>query len=196
MTAVLIGAQDRHFAWMLGAGKAPIGLRLPPGGVDETATLEMLRRLAAGLRGDGCRAFWMVAAGREVVGLCSYKHLPDADGTVEFGYGIAESRRSQGHGTAAVAALIKKARRDPAVKRLIAETVPNNLASIRVLEQNGFSRIGTRLDPHDGVLVVWEHALARQSLYPHPRRLHHALRVLIMAHPRKKSPARQGRAGE
>lgn len=156
----LIEARDRHFAWMLGKIKTMPGLKLPPGGVDIPETLILLRNLTSQLRKEGCRASWMVVSGREVIGLCSYTQLPDAYGDVRFGYGIAASRRCRGYGRAAVAAVIEKTRRDPAVRRLVAETATNNIPSHRILECNGFVRVGSRLDPEDGVLIVWQRDVA------------------------------------
>jgi RimJ/RimL family protein N-acetyltransferase len=156
----LIEAKDRHFAWMLGTGWVFGALRLPPGGLGDRGMLEMLRAEAAKLRKTGCRAYWLGVVGTEIVGLCGYKRLPDEVGTVDFGYGIAESRQGHGHGTALVAALVERAKRDRDVRVLIAETAVNNLASHRILIRNGFTRIGSRLDHDDGPLIVWRRELS------------------------------------
>jgi RimJ/RimL family protein N-acetyltransferase len=167
----LIEAKDKHFSWMLGNRSFIVGLRLPPGGMGERAMLEMLRAEAVKLRKRGCRAYWVGVVGREIVGLCGYKRLPDETGTVDFGYGIADSRQGCGHGTAMVAALVEKARRDRTVKALIAETAVNNLASQRVLARNGFVRVDGRLDPDDGLLIVWRRDVVRRGpFWPKPKR--------------------------
>lgn len=155
----LIEATDRHFAWMLGETRRMGMLYLPPGGIGERDLLEMLRSDAARLRLAGWRGYWMGVAGQEAVGLCGYKRLPDEAGAVDFGYGIAASRSGRGHGTAMVAALVRRARRDTALRTLIAETTPDNLASHRILERNGFVHDGHRLDHDDGPLIVWRREL-------------------------------------
>jgi RimJ/RimL family protein N-acetyltransferase len=168
MGVTLIEAMDRHFAWMLGLRRAPGWLRLPPGGVDDAAVLELLRGVNIRLKAAGCRSSWLIVSGGEVVGLCCFKHPPDGEGCVEFGYGIAESRRRQGSGTAAVAAMVERVKRDSVVHCLVAETTANNIASHRILERNGFSRTGTRIDPEDGVLVVWRRVLRMMRMRQSP----------------------------
>ena len=143
----LIETTDAHFAWMMGQGPAPsAALRLPRGGVEPPDVLNIVRGMAAN---------WMIVVDNEVVGLCSYKKAPDADGTVDIGYGIAEDHRNQGFATRAVAAILGYARDDPSVHAVSAATALANIASQRVLERNGFSRIGTRLHPEDGELILW-----------------------------------------
>jgi RimJ/RimL family protein N-acetyltransferase len=151
----LVAASDADFAWMIrGSGSSERGFALPPGGVDDVPHLEMLRGVARRLRSDGI-PLWMIVAGHEVVGLCSYKHAPTIDGHVEIGYGIAASRRRRGHASDAVAMLLDAARTDPDIRAVLADTVVDNAASQRVLVKNGFRRIGTRTDPVDGELVLW-----------------------------------------
>lgn len=170
MKPKLIVATDRHFAWMLGEVPGPKGLVLPPGGVETVETLRMLRDLAASLRRRGCRASWLVVAGPEVVGLASLLHAPDGDGQALFGYGIAASRRGLGYGQAMVAALLARARTNPTLRTLTAETRVDNLVSQWVLAKNGFIRLGSRIDPEDGVVAVWQRDVRRWYL-PHPKYL-------------------------
>jgi len=91
----------------------------------------------------------------EVVGLCGFKSGPSADGEVELGYSVAASRRRQGHGSAAVGAVIEAAKDDPSVHAIIAVTSIYNIASQRVLERNGFERVGARINPEEGEEMVW-----------------------------------------
>ena len=156
----LVAASEADFDWMIrGDGLSKRDFALPPGGVDEVPHLEMLRGVARRLRSAGI-PLWMILAGDEVVGLCSYKDAPTADGSVEIGYEIAPARRRCGHATAAVSALLGAARTDPDVCTVLAETVVDNVASQRVLTKNGFRRIGTRTDPVDGELILWRIDLA------------------------------------
>lgn len=100
----------------------------------------------------------MVVADNEVVGLCSYK-APPSNGQAEIGYGITASRRNLGHATGAVKSIIEAARKDPAVQVLLAETAVVNRPSERVLEKNGFSKIGGRDDPDEGPMIMWKFVL-------------------------------------
>ena len=156
---MLVEAEDRHFAWMLGGPTPESGLRLPADGVDRPSVLEIVRRMASGMRsayGVGC---WMIVNDTEVVGLCSYKAPPDVDGVVEIGYGVAASRRDRGHATRAIADLIEVARQDKVIRRVVAETVSENVPSQRVLERHGFVVEGRRIDPEDGEVVLWRRDL-------------------------------------
>jgi RimJ/RimL family protein N-acetyltransferase len=132
------------------------GLTPPPGGVDTPDVLAHVRRLAANLHRDGyAGGMWMMVASGEVVGLCGFKAPPSGDGEVELGYSVAASRRRRGHASAAVGAVIEAARRDPAVRSIVAVTALDNVASRRVLERNGFERVGTRVDLDEGEEILW-----------------------------------------
>ncbi|MDB5360890.1 MAG: GCN5-related N-acetyltransferase [Rhodospirillales bacterium] len=90
----------------------------------------------------------------EVAGLRGYKQCPSADGTVEIGHDVVTARRGQRPATRAVAAMVAQAGADRRISRLGAETTADNLASRRVLEKNGFLRVGTRTDPEEGPLIL------------------------------------------
>jgi RimJ/RimL family protein N-acetyltransferase len=152
----LVAASDDHFRWMLEGDGLCDGLRLPPGGVDHPAILKYLRRVAADLRNRSGGGSWLVVERDEVAGLCSHKHAPTPGGDVEIGYGIVEACRSQNIATTAVAGMLELAARDEEIVRFIAETASDNLPSQRVLEKNGFVRTGTRVDPEDGGLILWD----------------------------------------
>ena len=136
-------ATDEHFAAMID-GRAPTStLQVPPGGVDDPAILELVRRGASEMRENGVLGAWMMVADGEVVGLCGFKGVPTADGSVEIGYGVAPARRRRGHATEAVRRLIAEARR-LGVRVVTAETEGGNGPSERVLERNGFRAVGRR----------------------------------------------------
>ena len=61
-----------------------------------------------------------------------------ANGMVEIGYGISEGHQGQGYATEAVDATVLWALEQTGVKRVEAETEPDNRASQRVLEKCGF----------------------------------------------------------
>ena len=155
---------DGDFEWMLRAGpEARNGLILPPGGLGDGAMLRHVRALTKAQHDAGFRGSWMMLAGGEVVGLCGFHRAP-VDGVVELGYGTAPERQGLGHATRAVAAILETAARAGTIHTVKAETAVANVASQRVLEKNGFVRCGERVDPEDGQLIVWQHAVAALGL--------------------------------
>jgi RimJ/RimL family protein N-acetyltransferase len=153
---ILVSATDAHFAWLLGEAESPNGLIVAPGGIDEPWVFEWLRRTLPKLGGQGS---WLMAVEGEVVGLCSYKVPPNAEGSVEIGYGVAPERRRRGHATRAVALLVEAARLDNRVGVITAETALANLHSQRVLTANGFKDVGRGMDDEEGETIVWRLAL-------------------------------------
>lgn len=153
ITALLAGS-DELFAFLLGEAPHP-DLCLPPGGVAARPVLEMLREMMKPVRAVHPVADWLVLEGPEVVGLISLKRPADADGVVEIGYGIADSRQRRGHASRAVALVLNELASDSRIRTVTADTAVDNIASQRVLEKNGFVRIGARTDPDDGDLICW-----------------------------------------
>jgi [ribosomal protein S5]-alanine N-acetyltransferase len=90
------------------------------------------------------------------VGTIGFKGLPNAQKTVEIGYGINASHWGQGLASEAVGALVQWAFSTNYAARVTAQTAVNNIASQRVLEKNGFAKTGeTTFDPDDGDLIWW-----------------------------------------
>jgi RimJ/RimL family protein N-acetyltransferase len=89
---------------------------------------------------------WGIADG-VLAGSAMFK-FPHDVGFVEFGYGVAPTHENLGIATAMVGAMIELA----GDLQVFAHTLPENLASQRVLEKNGFvfSRMVT--DPEDGLV--------------------------------------------
>lgn len=87
-------------------------------------------------------AIWMIEdkAGSHIGDLC-FKGL-GPDGSVEIGYGIEEKYQGQGFASEAVSAVVDWALDQPGIRRVEAETEPDNRASQRVLEKCGFAPSG------------------------------------------------------
>ena len=156
---MLVEATDEHFDLML-AETAPDGLRLPEGGVEAQPVLKMLKFLARGIRRELSPAAWLIVEDGEIVGLCSITKAFPTPGTVEIGYGLAPNRRGRGHAAAAIAELLAWARSEPDIAAVTADTAVDNLPSQRVLERNGFIRVGGRIDAEDGPLICWRTEVA------------------------------------
>jgi RimJ/RimL family protein N-acetyltransferase len=151
---MIIEATDGDFAALLD-GTAPGDLRLVPGSpIAEHAILRMLRDLAASIRPGFAPSAWMMVEDDEIVGLCSIVGTPDR-GVLQIGYGVAPARQGSGAATRAIGQLMAWARLDDRVRSIEAETNVVNIASQRVLERNGFVRVGERVDDEDGDLICW-----------------------------------------
>ncbi|MCG7343209.1 GNAT family N-acetyltransferase [Sporosarcina sp. ACRSL] len=86
-----------------------------------------------------------------IVGDIGFKGKPTSDKTVEIGYGIIPSAQNKGYATEAVRALVEWAFASGRVKKIVAECLHHNLASIKVLEKLGMKRTGL-----DGDMMNWE----------------------------------------
>ncbi len=91
-----------------------------------------------------------------LVGIGGYHNAPDADGVVEFGYGIAPSYRGRGFATEVARALIEHAFADPGVTMVIAHTLARSSASTRVLIKSGLLPVTEIVDPEEGPIWRWE----------------------------------------
>ena len=87
----------------------------------------------------------------------------DGEGTIEIGYAVVESHWNRGYATAAVGALVTKAREASDVRRIVAHTPLERPESGRVLEKAGFARVREMDDADDVGNVVrvteWELAV-------------------------------------
>ena len=141
---------------------AEVPLSWPPDFLDAPALQFVLDRVTAD---PGAAPWWFyfvilrdLDAERVVIGTAGYKGPPDAEGTVEIGYGIVSDRRRRGYAAEAAGALIEHAFADPAVGRVIAETYPELTGSIGVLKRCGFEEIGPGSEPR-----VIRFALSRRA---------------------------------
>lgn len=81
---------------------------------------------------------YITARGR-LVGICGFKGPPDALGVVEIGYSVAAPYQRRGYAKAAVDLLLAEAFADPRVTAVVATTLPERTASIRILQGRGFA---------------------------------------------------------
>lgn len=87
------------------------------------------------------------------VGACGFKGAP-VRGRVAVGYGVAPSARGAGAATTALRALCRLAFGAGATE-VLAEILPQNLASARVAQKAGFHRAGSRTDEDGEDVVLW-----------------------------------------
>lgn len=93
---------------------------------------------------------------RLVIGTCSYKGPPDADGAVEIAYFTLPVYQGRGYATAMAALLTARAATPPPARTVRAHTLPERNASARILEKLGFAHLGQVVDPEDGPVWRWE----------------------------------------
>ena len=73
----------------------------------------------------------------------------DEEGTIEIGYAVVESQWNRGYATAAVEALVAKAREAPEVRHIVAHAPLARPQSGRVLEKSGFDKVRQMDDADD-----------------------------------------------
>jgi len=83
---------------------------------------------------------WIVIGKSEqaIVGGICFHGEPDEKGEVELGYGTDDQYRNRGIMTEAIAGMIQWISKNKKVKIIKAETDPENISSVRVLEKNDF----------------------------------------------------------
>ncbi|HZR49815.1 MAG TPA: GNAT family N-acetyltransferase [Streptosporangiaceae bacterium] len=123
---------------------------------DDSGPAALLARAAADPGPFGVYLIVPRTHGR-VIGSAGFFGPPDASGEVTIGYGMVEPEWGNGYGTASVAGLIKVCRDTGRVTAINADTDPDNIASQRVLEKNGFARVRTTGDKHYFRLPINEH---------------------------------------
>jgi ribosomal-protein-alanine N-acetyltransferase len=90
--------------------------------------------------------YWVVLrAPRTLIGTAGFKG-PPVDGTVELGYGIVRESQRRGYASEATQGLIDFAF-SKGVKRVIAETYPELVASIGVMTRCGMTFLGDGSEP-------------------------------------------------
>jgi ribosomal-protein-alanine N-acetyltransferase len=88
--------------------------------------------------------FWLVVdkQSRIIVAEMGFKGPPVDGGRVEIGYGTMPAMQNKGYMTEAVSGLLQWAAARKDINVVLAETAVTNVPSIRVVEKNGFERMG------------------------------------------------------
>lgn len=134
---------------------APEGA-LPPPHVADRA----LKQLDAGASAFWCVPFLIVAKPEgAVLGGCTFKGTP-SNGDVEIAYGVAKPARGRGVATAAVGQLLQLAATDRSVRQVIAEILPSNIGSSKVVSRLGFTECESFVDTDGETVVRWALRLA------------------------------------
>lgn len=89
---------------------------------------------------------------QQIVADAKFKGEPDETGTVEIGYGTYPAFQRQGYMSEIVRGLVRWVGQQPGVRRVVADTNVENVASQRVLENCGF-RLFDRVEE----MLWWEY---------------------------------------
>jgi [ribosomal protein S5]-alanine N-acetyltransferase len=114
----------------------------PPEFLDESALSWLRDRLQECDASESRWWMWFIlfddrATGAALIGTAGFKGPPDADGTVEVGYGIVSDQRRRRFATEATQALIERAFGDQRVRRVVGETLPELVGSQGVMQACG-----------------------------------------------------------
>ena len=88
-------------------------------------------------------AYYLLKRDQEIVGRFNFE--VGKNGAANLGYRLGQNQTGQGLATLGLKMAITRARVDLNIEKIHAETTLDNLASIRVLEKCGFSRIGINI---------------------------------------------------
>ena len=131
-----------------------LGVRVPPTWPPPLYDRDAIEWMLARLTDDAQFMVWgfryfVLGDGRDpvAIGAGGYKGPPDATGTVEIGYAVLPEHQRQGYATEATLGLVEHAFADPAVRRVIAETLPDLTPSIGVLVKCGFALVDEGSEP-------------------------------------------------
>jgi len=131
------------FAWLLGAH---VPENWPP-----ESTADALPWFAERLEADAANFGWLAwyavrngqaSEGRTLVGSIGFKGRPNVEGTVEVGYSVLPQFHRQGYAGEMLGGIVGWAFRCPDVVRVVADTMPTNTPSVRVLLRHGFRQVG------------------------------------------------------
>lgn len=137
----------------------------PPPLNDEESRQFWISRLTGGPDLVGWVAWYFVRSEadspRTVIGNGGFKGKPSADGVVEVGYSLFPQFQHRGYATEAVGALIDWAFAHANVRSVVAETYPELVASIAVLQRLGFTPTSESSEP--GVIRFAKEGRTAQS---------------------------------
>jgi RimJ/RimL family protein N-acetyltransferase len=125
-----------------------LGVHVPDTWPHEYMDTAALRFFLSRLSTDESAAGWWLrlvlrrgrTGKRALIGSGGYKGPPGPDGVLELGYGIVEGQRLLGYATEVTQGLVDQGFELEGVCRIVAHTLPEGTASIRVLVKNGFVR--------------------------------------------------------
>jgi len=113
---------------------------LMPGEVKDAIRNDLLPKITDTTKDPLYHTMWLVVEKKQsaIIGGICFHGGPDENGEVEIGYGIDEPFQNRGYMSETIAGFIHWVGKNNKAKVINAETESENIASIRVLEKNGF----------------------------------------------------------
>ena len=153
-TLDLVTAEQRSPAHLAATLGADVPETWPPPLNDEHSSQWLLNFLTDDPDAAGWALWYFLLVGPDgtlaAVGNGVFKGRPTPDGDVEIGYSMLAAHQRRGLATEAVTALIDWALQHDEVSRIVAHTLPELAASIRVLDKCGFRFAGN--GPEEGTI--------------------------------------------
>ena len=118
----------------------------PARGFPRAVDRSLLQEVAAA--GDDACGCWVVEHEGALVGTLGVRGPVSPEGDQELGYGLVDAVHGRGLGTEAVGAVCAVLERRPGVRRLTAEVLPGNRASLHLLHRLGFVEVEGGSLPH------------------------------------------------
>jgi RimJ/RimL family protein N-acetyltransferase len=130
-------------------------LRAEPGSLPPSFVAARTLKLAAEAKPAPWSTSFLIVRSDDArfVGGCGFKTAP-AGGRVEVGYGVSPTARRTGAATAALKMLTDLAF-EAGASEVLAEVLPENVASIRVVQKAGFAQVGSRVDEDNAFVLQW-----------------------------------------
>jgi RimJ/RimL family protein N-acetyltransferase len=148
-TPALLEAELAGRAALAAALGREVPASYPPDLYDDSAVRFTLYRLQSHPDEAGWWSYYLARRdGGPVIGVAGYKGLPSGYGVVEIGYSVLVEFRRQGYATEAAGGLVGHAFATPGVTAVIAHTMPELTASIRVMAKCGFVFDGHADEPN------------------------------------------------
>jgi RimJ/RimL family protein N-acetyltransferase len=127
-----------------------LGAQIPDNWPPESAADALpwfLERLEADAANFGWLAWYAVRNSQEseertLIGGIGFKGRPNVEGTVEVGYSVLPQFHRQGYAGEMLGGIVGWAFQCPDVVRVVADTMPTNTPSVRLLLRHGFRQIG------------------------------------------------------
>jgi [ribosomal protein S5]-alanine N-acetyltransferase len=94
-------------------------------------------------------------ASRHVVGSIGF-HGPPEDGKLEIGYRVDPGYRNRGFARESATAMYRWAHEVHAISTFVASVSPENIPSLNLIEEYGYTLIGEQMDEIDGLELVFE----------------------------------------
>lgn len=93
---------------------------------------------------------------RHVVGSIGFHGPPDEEGRLEIGYRVDPSYRNRGFARESATAMYRWAHDKHGVSTFVASVSPDNIPSLNLIEEYGYTLIGEQIDDIDGLELVFE----------------------------------------